>query len=123
MIVGIQDVYYNVSDMARAVAFYTDVLGCEVRFGDEYWTSLSAHGINLGLHGTNGRAVPEVPQDEHGANAGGTLTFKSDNFTADKEKLISHGVIIVGEVNADFGNVLIFKDPDGNILKLMQPNY
>ena len=123
MITGIQDVYYNVSDMARAVRFYTEVLGCTVNFGDDYWTSLSAHGINLGLHGTNGRPVPTIDQDEHGANCGATLTFKSNDFTADKALLQTHNVTIVSEVIADFGSVLIFKDPDGNILKLMQPNY
>ena len=123
MITSIQDVYYNVSDMARAVDFYTAVLGCQKRFGDDYWTSLDAHGLNLGLHGTGGRAVPEIPQDSHGSQCGGTLTFKSDDFAADKAHLEAHGVTIVSEVIADFGSVLIFKDPDGNILKLMQPNY
>jgi catechol 2,3-dioxygenase-like lactoylglutathione lyase family enzyme len=34
MISGVQDVYYNVSDMKRAVAFYTGVLGLKVLFGD-----------------------------------------------------------------------------------------
>ena len=123
MITGIQDVYYNVSDMDRAVAFYTAVLGCQHRFGDAYWTSLDAHGINLGLHGTNGRPVPDIPQDSHGSHCGATLTFKSDDFAADKAHLEAHKVTIVSEVIADFGSVLIFKDPDGNILKLMQPNY
>ena len=45
-------VYFFVSDMDRAVAFYQDVLDLELgnRSGEE-WSQLGAGPIQLGLHG------------------------------------------------------------------------
>jgi len=123
MINGIQDVYVNVADMSRAIAFYTDLLGCTVVYQDEYWCSLDAFGLKLGLHWTGGDAVPAVPFDHHGPHAGATITFRSDDVTADKQRLLEHGVVVVGEVDESFGHLVIFRDPDGNFLKLMRQKY
>ena len=53
MITGVQDVYYNVEDMERALAFYTEVLGCVRVSGDEYWT--------IGLRANVSSAGPDQP--------------------------------------------------------------
>lgn len=123
MIIGIQDFYYNVSDMDRAVKFYTEVLGMKKKFGDQYWTSLDARGFSLGLHWTEGTEVPKTPRDSHGQNAGGTLTLKSDDIPSDKLKLQKAGANILGEADAPWGHMVVFEDLDGNVLKLMKPKY
>ncbi|RZM77178.1 VOC family protein [Leptolyngbya iicbica] len=123
MINGIQDVYVNVADMQRAIAFYTDLLGCSVLYQDEHWCSLDAHGLKIGLHWTGGDAVPAVPFDEHGPHAGATITFRSDDVATDKAMLQNQGVEIVGEIDESFGHLVIFRDPDGNFLKLMRQKY
>ena len=123
MITGIQDVYVNVADMQRSLDFYTQVLGCQVTYEDEYWSSLDAYGLKLGLHWTGGEPVPPVPFDEHGADAGATITFRSDDVTADQQRLLEKGVTVVGEIDEEFGHLVVFRDPDGNFLKLMRPKY
>jgi predicted enzyme related to lactoylglutathione lyase len=109
--------------MERAVAFYEAAFGCKKTFGDEFWTSLTIHGLTLGLHGTEGKAVPTIPYDDHGAHAGGTLTFKSDNIKEDRARLEKLGAKIISEFDADWGQLLVFQDLDGNVLNLMKPNY
>lgn len=37
MISGVQDIYYNVSDMKKSVQFFTETLGMKVVHADEYW--------------------------------------------------------------------------------------
>lgn len=124
MIGGVQDVYYNVKNMALAVSFYENVLGFKKVHGDEYWTSLEKEGFNLGLHATDdGEPVPEIPKDSHGAHAGATVTLKSTDIAADRKVLEANNCHILGEADAAWGHMLIFEDPDGNVLKLMKPKY
>lgn len=121
MITGVRDVYYYVENMERAVAFYTGVLGMKVLFTDPWWTSLEIGGSMVGLHGTGGQPVPEVPRDAHGARAGGTLTLRSDDIDADLKALESANVKILGTLDEEWGRLVAFEDSEGNVLKLMQP--
>ncbi len=120
MIIGVQDVYYNVQNMDRAVAFYRDVLGLKVQYQNEYWTSLEVGGVQVGLHWTEGGPVPHIPRDSHGAHAGATQTLKTNSLNEDEKFLKSKNVKALGRINAEWGNLFIFEDPDGNVLKLMQ---
>ncbi|HYE78398.1 MAG TPA: VOC family protein [bacterium] len=122
MITGIQDFYYNVQDMDRAVAFYRDVLGMAVEDSSEWWSSLRCGGQRIGLHGTGGQPVPAVPRDSHGAHAGGTLTLGTDDIEAAVARLRAAGVPLLGDVmREEWGSIAVFEDPDGNVLKVMQP--
>ncbi|MCB0419698.1 MAG: VOC family protein [Bdellovibrionales bacterium] len=123
MIKGVQDTYYNVTDMKRAVQFYTECMGMKVVHGDDYWTSLDCGGTSVGLHWTEGQKIPEIPRDSHGVYAGGTLTLESTDVSADKVLLESAGAKILGEADAPWGHMLVFEDLDGNVLKLMKPKY
>jgi len=120
MLVGIQDVYYNVADMPRAVAFYRDVLGMRVLDTNPWWTSLDFFGGRIGLHGTGGAAVPAIDADDHGPHAGAVLTLRSTDIDGDASYLQRNGVAIVGRSDSDWGRLVVFRDPDGNFLKLMQ---
>ena len=121
MITGVQDFYYNVEDMERAVQFYAGVLGCQQLFGSEYWTSLELGGVRIGLHWTEGGPVPPTPRDSHGSRCGGTLTLSSDDVAADRARLEAGGATILGAQDAPWGELLTFEDPEGNVLKLMKP--
>jgi predicted enzyme related to lactoylglutathione lyase len=123
MIKGVHDIYYNVADMNRAVAFYRDVLNMKVAHESEHWTSMDCEGVMIGLHWTEGGDVPTLPRDSHGAHCGGTLTLQSDDVVADKAILEKAGSKILGEMDAPWGHMLIFEDPDGNVLKLQNPKY
>ena len=121
MILGIQDVYYNVQDMDRAVRFYRDVLGLTVLATNPYWTSLDVGGQRFGLHWSEGGPIPPVPRDDHGAHAGATVTFKVADVAAAHAKLTAAGVkFLSGVTKNPWGTLAVFEDPDGNVLKLMQ---
>jgi predicted enzyme related to lactoylglutathione lyase len=122
MITGIQDVYYNVSDMSRAVRFYAEVLGMKKVFGDEWWTRMECGGVGVGLH-KSVTTVPAIPHDPHGAHAGATLTLKSDAFEDDCQRLENAGVRFLSKTDNPWGKVAVLMDPDENIFKLMQPSY
>jgi catechol 2,3-dioxygenase-like lactoylglutathione lyase family enzyme len=122
MITGIQDVYYSVTDAKRAIQFYTEALGMKLLDESEHWIALNCHGIRIGLHPEDGE-IAHVPRNSHGAQAGATLTLKSDNIPEDKKRIESFGVKILGEADEAWGHMLVFEDPDGNVLKLMRPKY
>ena len=121
MINGYKDFYYNVTDMNRALKFYTDALGLMKIYGDEYWTTMTVGNLSLGLHWTEGESIPLTPRDSHGQSNGGTLTFQSDNIAEDRKKIEQAGGKILGESNQAWGHMLVFEDLDGNVLKLMNP--
>lgn len=124
MIKGIQDIYYNVSDMKKSIAFYTEVLQMKLKFENEGWTSLDCGGVQVGLHPTEpGEEIFKVPRDSHGVHGQATLTLKSDNVSKDRAKIEEFGCKILGENDAPWGHMLVFEDPDGNVLKLMNPKY
>lgn len=121
MITGVQDLYYNVQDMERAVAFYRDRLGMQAIEQSPYWSAMACGGLRIGLHWTGGDPVPAIPRDAHGAHAGATLTLRSDGIDGDERALRAGGVQILARLNEEWGKLVVFTDPDGNVLKLMQP--
>lgn len=123
MIKGVHDIYYNVTDMKRAVAFYRDTLNMKVSFESEHWTSMDCEGVMVGLHWSEGLEIPSFPRDAHGAHCGGTLTLASDDVTADRKVLEEAGAKILGEMDEAWGHMLIFEDLDGNVLKLQKAKY
>ncbi len=106
-------VYFFVSDMDRAVAFYRDVLELEPghRSGDE-WAQLGAGPIQVGLHGSG--SAPVRP--------GGTLAFTVTDLDAAKARLASRGVAAGHEGGGDGRGprFVEFTDPDGNMLALFE---
>jgi predicted enzyme related to lactoylglutathione lyase len=113
MVGGADLVYFFVSDMDRAVAFYREVLELELgrRSGDE-WAQLGAGTIQLGLHGAG--SVPVRP--------GGTLAFTVVDLDAAKAKLAERGVAVGHEGGGEgLGPRFVeFNDPDGNVLALFE---
>lgn len=123
MINGVHDIYYNVKDMKRAVSFYSEVLNMKISFESDHWTSMDCSGTMIGLHWTEGADVPTFARDSHGAHCGGTLTLSSDDVSSDRVLLEKAGTKILGEMNESWGHMLIFEDPDGNVLKLQKASY
>jgi catechol 2,3-dioxygenase-like lactoylglutathione lyase family enzyme len=106
-----------VSNMDRAVQFYTDVLGLKLvyRFGD-HWASVElGRGLTIGLH----PARPESPAGGGGGmSIGLELTGKIEDAI---DKLKVKGVQFSETVNdGKAGRFAHFHDPDGNSLYLAQ---
>lgn len=122
MITAVQDVYYSITNPKRSIRFYTEVLGMHLMEESEYWIALDCHGVRIGLH-PESDPIPHIPRDSHGAHAGAILTLKSDNISEDRKKIEQFGVKILGEADQPWGHMLVFEDPDGNVLKLMNPKH
>lgn len=121
MITGFRDVYYNVQDMTRPVAFYTGVLGMTLLDESPWWSSLRCGEVRIGLHVTGGDPVPSTPRDSNGSYAGATLTLQSTDARADEAALREAGARVLGVLDEPWGLMVVFEDTEGNVLKLMQP--
>lgn len=113
---GVVTIY--VSDMDRAVRFYSETLGFTLteRHGN-YWASLDGGpGLTIGLH----PATKEVPAGRQGSiSLGLYLTGPIDEAV---QQLTSRGAHFPGPVIDDDGmlSLAFFSDPDGNPLYLAE---
>jgi predicted enzyme related to lactoylglutathione lyase len=120
MITGVQDFYYNVSDMKRATEFYSTLLGKKPSYSTDHFTVFDVGGLRFAIHWAEGDSIPKIGRDSHGAFAGGTITFASDDIPSDRKRLEQLGCKILGEADQPWGHMLVFEDADGNVLKLMK---
>jgi glyoxylase I family protein len=116
MIGRVEQVWFWVSDMDRALAFYTRALGLEVvrRHGNE-WCELEAGPIRMALHG-GGTA------ESDGREPGGTVVFEVDDIDEARFSMELHGAVFaehVGEVEGT-ARFVSFTDPDGNRMQLIE---
>lgn len=105
-----------VSDMEKAVRFYTETLGLALRtrYGNE-WAEVELQGLTIGLH----------PASVHGPKpgAGGSLSIglQVSAIEAAKQELEQKGVRFDAKINDDGGvRLAFFVDPDGNPLYLCE---
>lgn len=109
-----------VSDMDRAVRFYTEVLGLRLtnRFGDNWATVDAGKGLTIGLH----PASPKYPAP--GTKGSMMLGMEIDeSIERVVTRLTERGVQIQGSiVRSEEGNFIHFEDPDGNEIYLWEVN-
>lgn len=117
MIKGLDNVYYFVSDVNKAVEFYHETLGLEIMDQDDYWASMSLNGARLGLHKANKSEFSKSSEKR----AGATVTLNVSDIDQAYEFLSKKGVKFIGEVSKNpWGSHVSFVDPDGNLLDLRQ---
>ena len=105
-----------VSDMDRAVKFYTQALGFRLatRYENE-WAQVEAAGLTIGLH-------PIGRKTERAAGQGGlSIGLQVDRLGPVIETLKVRGVQFQPQFVEDRGiKLAFFSDPDGNPLYLCQ---
>ncbi|HKE26584.1 MAG TPA: VOC family protein [Bryobacteraceae bacterium] len=109
-----------VSNMDRAVEFYTGVLGLKLtnRFGDNWATVEAGRGLTIGLH-------PASPKYPAPGTKGGVMLGLEIEGAIDRAiaTLSKKGVQFKGPVVRDqAGNFVHFDDPDGNEIYLWEVN-
>ena len=110
-----------VSDMDRAVRFYTETLGLRLayRFGNQWAAVEVGKGLTVGLH----PASAEMPAGRKGSMAIG-LELGSATIEDAISRLESKGVRFHGPVNeGKAGKFVSFEDPDGNMIYIAQLNW
>jgi len=113
MLGRVEHVWFWVSDMDRAIAFYTEALGLALvrRHGNE-WAELDAGSVRIALHGgANDERAP-----------GGTVVFEVEDLDAARFTMESRGAVFgehVGEAEG-LARFVSFTDPDGNRMQLIE---
>ena len=109
-----------VSDMDRAVDFYTKVLGLELRFrAENHWAEVVAGpGLVIGLHPASPTAAP--PGTAGSIHIGLNVTEPLEEV---QRRLGERGLEFSGAIIEDegVGRFASFNDPDGNCLYFWEP--
>lgn len=107
---GTDFVMYQVSDLARAVAFYRDVLGLRLEMccGESDWAEFDCGNITLALHGG---------QEPIESGAGARIALAVDDIDLAYAHLVENGARVIHRPQ-DYGACRAFEilDPDGNVL-------
>jgi len=110
MIHGLRTVKYPVADLARATAWFTEVLGAGPYFDQPFYVGFSVGGFELGL----------VPDGAPGT-AGAVVYWGVDDIEAEVARIVGLGAS-VHEPTQEVGEgikVAELKDPFGNVLGLI----
>lgn len=113
----------TVSDMARSVAFYRDVLGIPLKFESPDWTEFLTGATTLALHG--GGLPAEAASRGNGDKIAGTCSIGFNVEDVDKtyEELKAKGAIFVMPPSQREGEgikLAVCIDPDGLPIAIAQ---
>ena len=124
LIKGVHGVRYQVKDVARSVAFYTQQLGFTVQHQQlPAFASLSLDGSHILLSGpgaSGSRPMPNGQQQEPGG--WNRIVLKVSDLPALISTLKSAGLGFRNEMETGPGGRQIqIEDPDGNPIELFEP--
>lgn len=122
MISGITHISVPVTDQDRALAFYRDALGFQVREDNAQmpgfrWLVVAPQGAATGivLYKTGPDGGDLVPGGWTG------LVLATDDLQGDYKRMKSRGVRFTAEPRTEpWGQEAQFADPDGNLFELVQ---
>jgi catechol 2,3-dioxygenase-like lactoylglutathione lyase family enzyme len=106
----------GVTDMPRSVAFYRDVVGFPVQFGNDEVTFLDAGGVTLVLQGRK-----TLPPSDDGDRT--EIVLPVEDIDAAHRTLRERGASFRVEPRVVTGDRLAadFRDPDGHVLSIFGP--
>ena len=122
--ISVHGVRYQVKDVARAAAFYTDHLGFTLEHQQlPAFASVSVGGLTLLLSGpgaSGSRPMPDgKPQEPGGWNR---VVLRVEDLPARIDALKKAGVTFRNQMEAGPGGRQIqVEDPDGNPIELFEP--
>ncbi|MBC7098358.1 VOC family protein [Candidatus Bipolaricaulota bacterium] len=117
MIRRIWDVTLTVADLARAVAFYRDLLGLPLKYRFPDYAGFDVGGVELGLKTWGGLEPPRKGEP--------VVNFLVDDIDRAYAELSAKGVSFAKgpEETPWGGRIALFQDPDGNTLQLTEINW
>lgn len=121
-----------VTDQDRALEFYTEVLGFEKRAdyqqpGKPRWLTVRPKGQELEFILVQGESSVDPGLGPEAGSGGHHIAFTTTDCQEDFAALKARGVnFSVGNytkpIRQAWGTSVTFKDPDGNLFALVQPN-
>jgi predicted enzyme related to lactoylglutathione lyase len=107
-----------VSDMARSVAFYRDVVGFPLHFESPMWSELGGDGAVIALHASRkAEGAAETGEDPCAGRC--RPGFQVPDLDAFHVRMVEHGVPCVQEPRDVFGARLAqYADPDGLVFSV-----
>lgn len=121
---GLWGVRYQVKDVRRSIAFYTEQLGFDLdQEKAPAFAQVSTSGLKLILSGpgaSGSRAMPDGrPQEPGGWNR---VVLRVEDLAAEIDAMRKVGVRFRNEMEAGPGGKQIqIEDPDGNPIELFEP--
>ena len=113
MLSGLHSVLIWSEDVKRLIPFYRDVLGLKPLIETEQFAVFPEVGLRIGTHS-------EVRGPARDPNRV-MVNFRVEDCQAEYERLAKKGVEFVREPSPDAIHIVAtVRDPDGNILQLMQ---
>ena len=132
MTVKLSHTFVIVDDQDKALAFYRDVLGLQLKtdvpLGDERWLTVASAEQDVEIVLVTA-SMGHSPQDAEALSALlakgvlGSLIFATDDLAATFERLRSAGAEVLQEpIDQPYGvRDCAFRDPAGNHLRFSQP--
>ncbi|MBY5934864.1 VOC family protein [Tateyamaria omphalii] len=114
-------IHLKVTDLDRAIAFYSDVLGFTLtqRYGDQA-AFLSAGGYHhhIGLNTWHSRGAGPAPERAAGLYHVAFLFPDRASLGAALNRVLDHGTPLDGAADHGVSEAVYFRDPDGNGIEL-----
>jgi glyoxylase I family protein len=121
---GFHGVRYQVADVARAVAFYTEHLGFTVKHQQlPAFANVSIEGLDLLLSGPGASGSRAMPDGQRQLPGGwNRIVLRVTDLAAVIEHLKSAGLRFRNDMQVGPGGKQIqLEDPDGNAIELFEP--
>ena len=117
-----------VSDLNRALDFYTQVLGFEKRQdyqreGWPRWLTVAPRGQEVEFILVQGRYTVDARPPTHAESGGNHHVLRTSDCRADFAALTARGLTFKNRtpLDAPYGITAYFTDPDGNHFALLEP--
>jgi predicted enzyme related to lactoylglutathione lyase len=112
MLQGLRTIIYPVSDLKKAVAWYSGIVGHAPYFNEPFYVGFNVGGYELGL----------LPADDEGAGDGQTTYWGTADIVMTQAHLLSHGARAHTDIK-DVGDgikVATLIDPFGNVIGIIE---
>ena len=107
-----------VSDMARSISFYRDVLGLPMKFDSPNWTEFATEGATLALHKSESTSPKGNSQEPEGAGRC-RPGLQVPDIEVFHKRMLKNNVPCTQEPKEIFGvRTAQYKDPDGLVLSV-----